>query len=1086
VEGYKKRLYLFSNCGKRLAILILVLFSLWMNISLADSVKIKGIKKTEVGATRRGVSAKAFFRSDVSLSNLLGLDRKTPYSLPSLPKPLTEPKTLKILAIRVQFKKEIPDDPTTTGNGQFDMRSYQEFYEDEGNIIDPAPHNRAYFEGHLKALDNYWNIVSKEMLRLELDVYPKGDSVYTLPYTISHYGSVDSAPDPNRYPIDQLDSLFRHSFILADTSNLDEIDFSGYDVFVLFHAGSDKQHDLGEQGIAPSPSDLFSGFIRLGKPVIVGESVRTDSIWEGLIIPETCSQDGRITALDALLAHEFGHQLGLVDLYNTETFTTQVGDFSLMDNNGEDVGVELDSCFSSVSGIVPVYPDAWSKAFLGFICPEEIRDQKNVGLLASELLGNSIQTIKVPINSEEYFLIENRQTDLDNLPIPELKRDSLSGVILGFSDVTFNNKREYDYLLPGSGILIWHIDEGVAYLDYDGDGTSNFFDNKLQWNKNRRFISLVEADGIIDFGGDYYTGFGLQEDMFYRGNNSSFTPYTYPNTQSNDKSFSHIWVTNIGYRDTLMNLDVKNDWDQEGFPQKIIPQTNISSLVFADVDGDGVAEVFASSGNFIYAWKKEKSFFPNSDLVRIIGLNGDTTYLPLAIFGVVDSTILGPPSIADLDGDDTLEIVVGTLSGKIYAFKPYDRNTDNKADLMNGFPIDLKSSVSMTSVVSDFDPLNLGLEIFAGTEDGYLFLISSSGEKIWMDSLGKKIVGLATTDSNEVVFVVTEDSLSGHLWRLNWKTEALSQRNLPCGDNSYPVVGDLDRDDSLDVIVIGGDGKVYAWDKGLNLLSGFPINSGQNKLSAPALGDIDGDGYLEIVTGGKNKIFAYNFNGTTVDNFPIKLDNSETSDLISSSPVLADVDGDGTLDIILGTKERKVFAFNKYGEKISGFPLSTGGGVGSSSVFLNLDEDENSELLVASADGFVYAWELPFSYKKDNDFWSMEGFSSSHTNHFPSYLLPEIPAFEFIPERLAYVYPNPARDQAFIRYFLGKDAEVRFKIYDLAGDLVDDFSQEGMANTENEKEWNCSKFSSGVYLCRMEAKAKDENKVLFIKIAVVK
>ena len=141
---------------------------------------------------------------------------------------------------------------------------------------------------------------------------------------------------------------------------------------------------------------------------------------------------------------------------------------------------------------------------------------------------------------------------------------------------------------------------------------------------------------------------------------------------------------------------------------------------------------------------------------------------------------------------------------------------------------------------------------------------------------------------------------------------------------------------------------------------------------------------------------------------------------------------------------------------------------------------------MASDDGFVYAWELPFSYKKDNNFWSMAGFSSSHNNHFPSYLLPEIPKFEFIAEKLAYVYPNPARDQAFIRYFLGKDAEVRFRIYDLAGDLIDEFSQEGIANTANEKEWNCSDFASGVYLCRLEAKAKDENKVLFITIAVVK
>ena len=85
------------------------------------------------------------------------------------------------------------------------------------------------------------------------------------------------------------------------------------------------------------------------------------------------------------------------------------------------------------------------------------------------------QTVKVPINSQEYFLIENRQTNVDtNLNTPYLLADSVTGVILGPVDSLKRLNREYDNLLPGSGILIWHIDEGVAYLDYNNDGFNNF------------------------------------------------------------------------------------------------------------------------------------------------------------------------------------------------------------------------------------------------------------------------------------------------------------------------------------------------------------------------------------------------------------------------------------------------------------------------------------------------------------------------------------------------------------------------------------------------------------------------------------
>ncbi len=403
-------------------------------------------------------------KGDVSRKNLLHLRRMHPYSLPVLSKPrISYTNTLKILGIRVEFQQEDPDDPRTTGNGLFDMRTQDQFFEDEGHLIDPSPHDTLYFEKHIEALGNYWSTVSEGQLALEGEVFPRSGSLaYRLPYAMAHYGAPDSSLSGK---VEMLRQFFHDSFNLADSFSIYgdpqvyRVDFSEYDCFVIFHAGSDLQSDLGEL-INPTPGDLFTGFIVLGDTVWVNGG--THPITEGIFMPETRSQDNRVGALNAEFAHEFGHQLGLPDLYNSENFMTQVGNFALMDNNVQDVGVDV-GYGVYVSGVLPVYPCGWSKAFLGLVEPQEITDQEEIMLFASEMLGDDLQLIKVPINSEEYFLIENRQADTDWDRFSGLRADSATNVVLGPVNAEREYNREYDWLLPGSGVLIWHVDEGVAY-----------------------------------------------------------------------------------------------------------------------------------------------------------------------------------------------------------------------------------------------------------------------------------------------------------------------------------------------------------------------------------------------------------------------------------------------------------------------------------------------------------------------------------------------------------------------------------------------------------------------------------------------
>ncbi|HEX2736618.1 MAG TPA: VCBS repeat-containing protein, partial [Acidimicrobiia bacterium] len=77
-----------------------------------------------------------------------------------------------------------------------------------------------------------------------------------------------------------------------------------------------------------------------------------------------------------------------------------------------------------------------------------------------------------------------------------------------------------------------------------------------------------------------------------------------------------------------------------------------------------------------------------------------------------------------------------------------------------------------------------------------------------------------------------------------------------------------------------------------------PVPDGYSEgvFSTPAVGDVDGDGHPDIVVGAwDNKIYALNRDGSKLAGFPFWQDDS-----VWSSPALYDVNGDGRMDIFVG------------------------------------------------------------------------------------------------------------------------------------------------------------------------------------------
>jgi immune inhibitor A len=138
----------------------------------------------------------------------------------------------------------------------------------------------------------------------------------------------------------------------------------------------------------------------------------------------------------------------------------------------------------------------------------------------------------------------------------------------------------------------------------------------------------------------------------------------------------------------------------------------------------------------------------------------------------------------------------------------------------------------------------------------------------------------------------------------------------------------------------------------LSRLAGWPQRTDDMIFSPPAVADLDGDGRKEVVLGDyAGKVYAWNTDGTLLPGWPALIGARTTS-----KPAICDVDVDGNADVVVGAQDGKVYVFKKDGTLLDGWPQPTGGMVVSSPALADIDDDGVIEVVCGSKDGRVYAW----------------------------------------------------------------------------------------------------------------------------------
>lgn len=368
-------------------------------------------------------------------------------------------------------------------------------------------------------------------------------------------------------------------------------------------------------------------------------------------------------------------------------------------------------------------------------------------------------------------------------------------------------------------------------------------------------------------------------------------------------------------------------------------------------------------------------------------------------------------AIGDLDGDGVKELVTASRGYRFYAWHA------NGSEVLDG---DANASTDGVFKVLGLNyndgtpalaPLEGGnhLDIVFGGYDGYLYAWRADGTNV---------PGFPVNLGGGVAHI----SGSVAVGYLDGPGDPKLDIVVPCGDSLY---------------VIQSDGSRHA---------GFPLFmrlTGTSKTPSPAIADMNGDGFNDIITATTNG-FIYCWNHSGVLQFPWNVHYSTlTSGCSESSPVVADINGDGAPDVVMGDENGQLSAFSGVdGTLLPGFPIQLSAEVKGTPALCDCDGDGKTEIVVAGWDKNVYVWDydFPFSPGKIPP-WPQFHHDAQRTGYAGNLPWTAVDGAPAAPQRLelAAPAPNPARGGTRLRWGIPSTQEgatYALAIYDLSGRRV--------------------------------------------------
>ncbi len=429
---------------------------------------------------------------------------------------------------------------------------------------------------------------------------------------------------------------------------------------------------------------------------------------------------------------------------------------------------------------------------------------------------------------------------------------------------------------------------------------------------------------------------------------------TYYNDSSSENSSSIIYIE----PDLL-----------EGWPQKV-GDTSISTPAVADINNDGKMEIasnsysgevylFFSNGSIVNGWPKNTGqFIMASPVIADIDNDGskDIIVATHAIDSnngyiyiwdnngtlksgwpvLVPSGMISSPAVADINNDGKMEIVVDTFNyfgTFVYYFN---------GSIVNGWPQSCGAYRQSTPVLADIN--NDGnMEIISSSLDidiygnwmglicsRYLNGTSITGWPIQINNTENLISSPAIADLNndnktEITFGNFKSGGKGdfYLFYSNGSIVNGWPKNTSNYFEASPAIADINNDGKREIVVANRHSVLYVWDMYGNDVTGFPKDLNKAFISSPAIANIDSDLQKEIIVSSFNNLYLIDNNGQFIGNS--KLFSNIRGGMITfpshPSPLIADINNDGKLDIILGSLSGEIYIWTTNSGNKGSWPM---------------------------------------------------------------------------------------------------------------------------------------------------------------------
>ncbi|WP_298862059.1 calcium-binding protein [uncultured Sulfitobacter sp.] len=395
-----------------------------------------------------------------------------------------------------------------------------------------------------------------------------------------------------------------------------------------------------------------------------------------------------------------------------------------------------------------------------------------------------------------------------------------------------------------------------------------------------------------------------------------------------DGDLDLVWGNALGGLQVLAKNDVGAGYVNLIGPLNPLNDINVgehSISTFADLDGDGDLDLIV--GNSLGTI----NVFDNND--------ADTGFTELMgtanPFNGVDVGSDSAPTFIDVDGDGDLDLVTGETGGGLISFENtapigapitvtvtgqlevpiftgFDASIGFDENTVNATPQLLDSDVAFSYPIDDFDGGALSLTGLLAEDIG-----SVRNEGTGAGQIG--LVGTAVTFGG--VTIGTLAGGAGAALTVNFNAATTSDsidaliQNLTYANSSQTPT--LNRDLVLSVTDASGNNLKSPLTPSFVELTGAanPFNSvNVGTYSAPTFVDLDGDGDLDLVVGSDTGLLVFDNNDADLGFTPLTGAQNPLDDIVVDArytPAFADLDLDGDLDLVVGSFSNTLQTFYK-------------------------------------------------------------------------------------------------------------------------------------------------------------------------------